>query len=381
MRTKLFTFLLLAVTLPALLLVSSCTKEEPTKLKAAYTDPVKLAPLLYKMDYSQYYPQYVLEFFDNMNSLSAGAACSAVRNGNFVGRNLDFFYDKTAEIVVLIPPADGHYASINVCSCNPNITAKELDKGHYTPYFESIPYFAVDGINEKGLYASINMVPTGDAGYTTGTKPGAPTLYPTMVIRYVLDNCSTAKEACEELSKMNIKTAHAMGEFHYFIADPNETYVVEIIDNKFCFSNTVGNIMTNFYMLHNGLTPNACGIERFDVLAENYDKGATKEGMCELMQMVKYSKKYDRSTNPFWYSEYYGMQWKGKTIDINTPVGSYEELIDAEILKYKADIQSFLSGIWITVHTSVYDLENKTLRVYSQEDYSKFWEFKMEDMK
>lgn len=347
---------------------------------AVYTEPVKLSPLLYQMTYTQYYPERVLEFFYNLNAMSAGAACSAVRNGNFVGRNLDFFYDKTAEFVVLIPPAAGRYASINVCSCNPDMTSKEMEKGRYTPFYETIPYLAVDGMNEKGLYASINMVPTGDAGYTTGTNPGAQTLFPTMVIRYVLDNCATAKEACKALEGMNIKTANVMGEFHYFIADPTDTYVVEIIDNKFCCSNTAGEIMTNFYMLVNGLTPHACGIERFDILAENFDKGATKEGMCELMQMVKYSQKYDRKTSPFWYSEYYGLKWKGKDVTINTPQGSYEGLIDEEIAKYNLGIQSFLSGIWITVHTSVYDFQNKSLRIYSQEDYSKYWEYKMEDL-
>ena len=136
--------------------------------KSVHTDPVKLAPYLYEMEYSQYSPEATLAIIEDTDQLTAGAACSVVRNGQIIGRNLDFFYDEMAEIIVRVPAAPGRYASIGVSSCNPNLTANVIDSGQNTPYYEAVPYFVTDGVNEKGVYASINMAPTGDLGLTTG---------------------------------------------------------------------------------------------------------------------------------------------------------------------------------------------------------------------
>lgn len=61
--------------------------------------------------------------------------------------------------------------------------------------------------------------------------------------------------------------------------------------------------------------------------------------------MVKYSKMYDRSVDPFWYSEFNGDVWKGQTITNDTPHEFYEEMIDKQINNYKNRKRSYLEDV------------------------------------
>lgn len=353
--------------------IYGCSKETPVTTN--HSAPKPLAPYLYHITFYDYSIDKATAFFTSVESALHGGACSVVRNGNFIGRNLDFLYNETAEFVIQVPAAPGRYASIGVSSCDFFLTKEIVDSQKDSPYIELIPYFTTDGVNDQGVYISINMAPTGDSGYTTGTNPGAQTLSASMVVRYVLDNCKSAKEACEMLSKMNITTVSFIGEFHYLIADANDTYVVELIDNKVVYSKDAGCIMTNFNLLTKGYTPHAMGIERYEILKENYDEGATLDGMSNLMQRVKYSKFYDPSNTPVWYSEVNGQTWNDKVIDMNTPAATKQELINDLIEKFRKKTRDGGEALWITVHESVYDIDAKTLRVYSQEDYSKYFSF------
>lgn len=353
-----------------------CSKEN-----GAYTDhttPVKLAPYLYEITFNNYNINKATDFFTTLNESLHGGACSAVRNGNFIGRNLDFFYDNTAEFIVHVPAAAGRYGSVGVSSCDFFLSTDIVDSGKRSPYIDLIPYFTVDGVNDQGVYASINMVSTGDLGCTTGTNPGATTLCASMVVRYVLDNFKTAQEACQALEKMNISTVSVMGEFHYLIADATDTYMVEIIDNHLVCSKDAGKIITNYHLLHDGYTPHAMGIERFNILKEHYDEGATLEGMSTLMQRVKYSQAYDPATNPVWYSDFNSFVWNGEMISSDTPRNVVDEYIKYEWEQFQHKTRDIKNGLWITVHESVYDISEKTLRVYSQEDYTKYYSAKIQ---
>lgn len=350
-----------------------CAKQDDGP--CAHSAITKLAPYLYEVTFTEYDPGKVETFFNTLDKSVHGAACSAVRNGNFIGRNLDYFYDETAEFVIHVPAAAGRYASVGVSSCNFFLTAEIVESGKESPYLAMIPYFTTDGVNDQGVYVSINMAPTGDLGYTTGTNPGAETLCCSMVVRYVLDNCKTAAEACEKLSKMNITTVGLMGEFHYLIADKNDTYIAEIINNKLVYSKDAGNIITNYYLLHNGYTPHAQGTERYDILKEHYAEGATFDGMDALLKRVQYSQAYDPKLPNPWYSDFCGFEWEGQSITIDTPHNVTIGLIEKMHNGFATKERNMLGGYWITIHQSVYDISAKRLRVYVQENYSKSFEF------
>lgn len=369
--------------LPAafVLLFVACSKNNDIKNRPdAYTMPVKVAPYLYEMTFYDYSPEKMLDYVATLDKVSHGAACSVVRNGNFVGRNLDYYYDEEAEFIVHVPRSGSRLASVGVSAGNMNLTAKMVDGGKKLSHYDLVPYFMTDGINEKGVYASINMAPTGDLGLTTGTNPGAETtLCASMVVRFVLDNCSSAAEACALLENTNITTLGVMGEFHFFIADESESYIVETIDNKLVYSKDAGNIETNFYHLHEGYTPHACGVERYEYLKAHAEEAISPDKMAELMESVRYSLSYDFSMQPFWWSEYYGYPYKGVDITIDTPHEFYLESVKSEIKKYENRKRNYLLDVWITTHTSVYDFAMKTLTIFAQEDYSQSWKYKVEE--
>lgn len=130
-------------------------------------------------------------------------------------------------------------------------------------------------------------------------------------------------------------------------------------------------------MLAETPTSHGQGYERYDLLKEHYADGATKGGMCTLMERLKYSNIYDTSITPFWYSDYYGEVYKGTKIDINTPHEEYWNYILSESERNQHRKRDILQFIWHTTHTSVYDIHNRTLRVYSQEDYEHYFEFSL----
>ena len=53
-------------------------------------------------------------------------------------------------------------------------------------------------------------------------------------------------------------------------------------------------IITNFYLFKDlGVQKVPCGVERYDILAANYDNAGSAKGMFETMEKARYSRKYD----------------------------------------------------------------------------------------
>lgn len=75
---------------------------------APFTAPKKLADYLYSIEYADYTPDLTTG-----DHVKKGFACSAVRNGNFYGRNLDLDYSNVPEFVIKIAAKEGRYASGN----------------------------------------------------------------------------------------------------------------------------------------------------------------------------------------------------------------------------------------------------------------------------
>ena len=78
---------------------------------APFTAPKKLADYLYYMEYTDYVPNLTTG-----EQVKTGFACSAVRNGNFYGRNLDLDYCDVPEFVIKVAAKEGRYASIGVAA-------------------------------------------------------------------------------------------------------------------------------------------------------------------------------------------------------------------------------------------------------------------------
>ena len=149
----------------------------------------------------------------------------------------------------------------------------------------------MDGVNENGVAININVVPS-DLQHTIGTNPGAKRLCAGVVPRYILDNAKSAEHAISLLMERDIFTIF-LSEFHFMISDSNESYIVEMSQNKLVVLKQAGTnktAMSNFHVSNSPLQqdytvvvgePGTCrleytdhplGIERYNLAITDLDK-------------------------------------------------------------------------------------------------------------
>ena len=262
----------LVLTLFFALTLTGCVKEEDKMYEINKVDDY-----LYEINFKDYRYDEKLETVQGVDDF----ACSSVKNGNFYGRNFDFIFNDVVEFVTRVDASEDRHASIGVLN-NANYTVNDDLMSKYNKDLEIIPNNTLDGINDAGVIASINVVPKSDTLPITGTNPEGEDLNSMFIVRYVLDHADSADHAIELLSKKNIYGD--CGEdfnIHVMIADKDKTYIVEFIDNKMVAEEKKGNeqIMTNFYTNLEELSENSAGVERYHILQENYDEGNSFEGM------------------------------------------------------------------------------------------------------
>lgn len=375
---------------------------------------------LYEVTYNDYSWDDVTEWMNSgiKNTNSGAFGCSSVHNGNFYGRSFDFFFTDMCEFVIRTNKENGHYASIGVAigDCNlkkesvnriqsgQNLTEKDkLDE-------KLIPFSLVDGINENGVVCNTNVVPAKDLiphegeekYFTHGTNPGKEDLFYQFMPRFILDNAISAKHAVELLKNRNITAMNKNGkqcdyfgvskmgyELHCMIADRNDTYIVEIVDDNLHVLHSGASIMTNYYLTNP--SPSGAGFERYSTLFDNYDEGKTLEGMKNLIHRVKYSPCYnpnwqEGATHPMWPTEFAGNDIVDKEgITQHLTFYNAQEWFDNnwndkianslqtayDTVKDKDDTKRATSGggavPWISTHASVFDIESRTMHLVTQE--------------
>ena len=362
---------------------------------ASFTAPKKLADYLYYMEYTDYVPNLMTG-----EQVKTGFACSAVRNGNFYGRNLDLDYADVPEFVIKVDAKEGRYASIGLSTSYALKSTNGVDKVSEDQWL-AMPNMTFDGINENGVAINCNVAPAIDLDFATllSTNYGKPRIHAVSVVRYVLDHAKSAAHGVDLLKNMDIYGGYGTWGLHWMLSDEKETYIIECIDGELVARNNTDNIMTNFYVNYAPntpyakhiaktgqtvvgktykdfpiLTPHACGVERYAILKEHYAEGGkSAEGMSRLMERVKYTKSYEADTEPFWYTEF----TEGNLTMANAPM-DFKAVIQSSIDTYKLHDRNIQpNNFWQTWHTAVYDLKNRTLRLNIQEDYSKHYDFKL----
>ena len=265
-----------------------------TASAAPFTAPKKLDNYLYYMEYTDYVPD-----FTTGENVKMGFACSAVRNGNFYGRNLDLDYSDVPEFVIKVAAKEGRYASIGLATVL-TLKSNEVDKVSEAELL-ALPNMTFDGINENGVAINSNVAPAVDLDFATllSTNYGKPRIHSMAVVRYVLDHAKSAAHGVELLKNMDIYGGYGTWwNLHWMLSDEKETYIIECIDGELVARNDTDNIMTNFYVnyapktlyaehvaqtgqkvagkVYEGfpiLTPHACGVERYAILKEHYAEG------------------------------------------------------------------------------------------------------------
>lgn len=320
--------------------------------------------------YSAKFENYSYEVASKIVDFGAvDVGCSTIRSGNYFGRNLDWTYSEDAEFIVNVSGNEERYASIGVASVT-GVPNRTVERGLFSLLFRFIPFYTVDGVNEKGLCVSVNEVPAGDCAYTEGTNPGAKRLCSVLAARYVLDYADSVDEAVRLLSERDIFSIEMDDEpyeIHLMLADREKTAVVEFVNNKMVVLYDQP-IMTNYYLSTPELTDHAEGVERYRILEEAYHDGMSEEEILAVLKDVYYSRLYDPDTEPGWYSELYDGTYHnaaGEELTIHSDLSEFGDVLAMEREGY--DSRTRDGTYWQTCHTSVYNMEEGTLTLRVQE--------------
>lgn len=351
-----------------MVLLSSCISTECNKTSENQFGKItKVADMLYEVTFDDY-PNEIppATAYDQM---TGDMACSSVRNGGFVGRNFDYYMNQCPTFVIHTTAKKGRYATISVGRLA-KTDSEMVEAGLSQEKLDLLPWFLLDGMNEKGLVVNSNVVYKADWGEVphTGTNPKAPELNSLFIIRPLLDYCATVDEAVEYLKNYNIT---AMGsefmDLHFMISDTEKTCVLEIINNEMVVREQ--NIMTNYFLNKDEIPEHPDGIERMQILREHYDEGNTMEGMYHLMQRVKYTNLYCASNG--WYSElgltYEQLQNVSEESKYYLQMMQMEFVDELEYIKENGFREN--TDWWDTTHNSIYDINNGKLWITVHERY------------
>lgn len=351
----------------------------------------KIKDYFYEISYEDIDYDYAYKYMKNMEPLITGA-CSSVRNGNWYGRNLDWTYDENAEFLVRTPKTNNRYASIGIANAISGLTNEVVKSKVDSPLYKIVPFMLTDGINENGVVVNTNVVPL-DKGITSRTIPAVSEeveICSLMLVRYILDHFATAQEAAEYIRDhmavyMPTNLLQMNYETHFMIADENKTYLVEFIGNETVISEMTNSYMTNFYLSdvvlnedgkvytpadienghfasENNITDNGSGLERYNLIVDNYSSANSKNGMRELMNKLKYTNTYKSSTDPFWYTEFVGVNnltADSEPDDFANTIAYCKGLYDSRVRNSKT---------WQTTHSVVYDIAERKAYIIVQED-------------
>ncbi|MCM1327084.1 MAG: linear amide C-N hydrolase [Bacteroidales bacterium] len=180
------------------------------------------------------------------------------------GRNFD--WNRCEAMVVLSYPENG-YASISTVNLDFIGQEGPVDMALKQDEIKTLAalYAPLDGMNEKGLAVSVNMIQDSASIEQDTEKPDITT---TTAIRLLLDKSATVDEALELLKRYDMHASMGM-MVHFALADATgKSVAVEYIENEMVVTETP--ILTNFYLAEgekNGIGT-AQSHTRYDILAE-----------------------------------------------------------------------------------------------------------------
>ena len=213
-----------------------------------------------------------LGFLGNIFGCSTVAVKDADGNALF-GRNFD--WEHCDAMVVISHPENG-YASISTVNVDfisqGGITGMALKKDEIKTL--AALYAPLDGMNEKGLAVSVNMIQDSASIEQNTEKPDITT---TTAIRLLLDRAATVDEALELLKGYDMHASMGM-MVHFALADTEgKSVAVEYVDNEMVVMETP--VLTNFYLAEG--EKHGIGTEqshtRYDMLMERLKQNETMD--------------------------------------------------------------------------------------------------------
>ncbi len=209
--------------------------------------------------------------FSGANGLSFDGmpfGCSTIsvmdENGSALfGRNFDW---NTCNAMIVQSKPESGYASISTVNTDfINMSGMKLSDLSDQAQAIICLYAPLDGMNEKGLAVSVNMI---QDNATINQNTDKPDITTTTAIRLLLDKAAYVGEAVERLQQYDMHAS--MGYMmHITLADRNgKSVVVEYVNDEMIVTETP--VVTNFYLADgekNGIGT-AQSHERYDILTK-----------------------------------------------------------------------------------------------------------------
>ena len=228
--------------------------------------------------------QDVLQFltetmFKSNSGLQMGGSpfgCSTISvanadGGYLFGRNFDW---QTCDALVIATYPEEGYASIATVNLGFIKQGAGFAANFLTDEMLSIAavYAPLDGMNEKGLCVSVNMI---QDSATIQQNTEEPDITTTTAVRLMLDKSANVEEALKLLEEYDL---HASMDYmiHFAIADSaGNSVAVEYVNNEMIVTETP--ILTNFYLAEG--EKQGIGTQqshtRFDILTETLEENSS----------------------------------------------------------------------------------------------------------
>lgn len=194
-----------------------------------------------------------------------GAGCSTISvkgsdGCRYFGRNFDWKYCKA--LIMVARPSKG-YSSVSTVNMGFITSSVSYELSDDVIRFCAL-YVPMDGMNEKGLCVSVNMIP-GNAAIDQNT--GKPDLTTTTAIRLMLDKAASVSEAVSLLKSYDMHASFGYN-IHYAISDASgRSVAVEYINNRMVVTDTP--VLTNFYVAKEKFGVGSKGsVKRYNILMD-----------------------------------------------------------------------------------------------------------------
>lgn len=317
---------------------------------------------------------YFREMFGKSRRNPFGA-CSCFRVGNKFARAYDWRYDDAVSFVVRTKPSGTTYASIAVCRSPEGMTKSDVESRSATPkQWMTMPFLALDGINENGVTCCVNVVKAKEGVVWQGKDFCA-----VGAVRRVLDHARSAEEGAAIIRDGAwMPDAEKMGGYslHFMVTDAEKTLIVE--DGKIVdYTEESAKAMTNFrvdgdfreagYASAGKIAdydPYGSGVERYNSIVDFIEDGEVP--VREWLTAFKYSGAYASRETPR-PSDFAGVEIEQGVI---ARIDDFEEIgkwfVNNDIHnKWLARTRD--GEFWQTVHSSVYTLDTFSLDIVVQE--------------
>ena len=180
----------------------------------------------------------------HMEGAPFGCSSLSVENqdgGYLFGRNFDW---NTCNGLIVSARSESSYASVSTVNMD-FIRAGGIDLSQLPDSVRAVVslYAPLDGMNEKGLAVSVNMIQDSVSINQDTTKPDLTT---TTAVRLLLDKAANVEEALELLRQYDFHSSMGM-MVHLALADADgRSVAVEYVDNQMIVAETP--VVTNFYL-------------------------------------------------------------------------------------------------------------------------------------